>query len=71
MTIAHMTDLMHHERHTRHLTPRRGARGLGGGGGDTSVLPTCGPDFLRLGHPILEVGVDFGDFFLGNHGFGG
>ncbi len=64
-----MTDLVHHEGHAGQLTPRGGLGGLGGGSSNASTASTCGPNFLGFGHTILEVGVDFGDFFLGNHGW--
>lgn len=67
-SIAHMTNFMHHQRHARELTPCGRIGGTGGGGRDTGVLATRGPDLLGFGHAILEVGVDFGDFFFGDHG---
>ena len=63
-----MLNLMNHQRNTLQLTPRGGCVGLGGGSGDTGVLAACGPDFFGFGHAVLEVGVDFGDFGLGDHG---
>ena len=63
-----MLNLMKHKRNTLQLTPRGGLVGLGGGSGDTGVLAACGPDFFGFGHAVLEVGVDFGDFGLGDHG---
>lgn len=69
MTIAHMTNFMHHQRQARHLTPRGRIGSPGGGRGDAGALSTRGPNLLGFGHAILEVGVDFGDFFFGDHGW--
>ena len=67
--VPDVSDLVHHEGHAGHLTPGLGSRGLGGRGGDARVLPACRPDLLRFSHTALEVGIDFGDLFLGDHGF--
>jgi hypothetical protein len=67
--VPGVSNLVHHEGHTGHLTPGLGSRGPCGRGGDARVLPACRPDLLRFGHAALEVGIDFGDFFLGYHDF--
>ena len=63
--VSHVPDLVHHEGHAAHLTPRSATLG---DGGDASLLSAAGPDLFGLGHAVLEVGVDFGDFFFGDHG---
>ena len=67
--VPGVSNLVHHEGRARHLTPGLGSRRPGGRGGDARVLPARRPDLPRFGHAALEVGVDFGDFFLGDHGF--
>ena len=67
--VPGVPNLVHHEGRARHLTPGLGSRRPGGRGGDARVLPARRPDLPRFGHAALEVGVDFGDFFLGDHGF--
>lgn len=58
---------MDHQGDTLKLTPRGRGGGLGGCRGDSGILTACGPNLFRFGHAVFEVGVDFGDFGLGDH----
>ena len=68
MPVAHVSDLVQHEGHALELTP--GGRGgcASGEGGDACFLAAGGPDLFGFGHAVAEVGVDFGNFGLGDHG---